>query len=84
MPEKLLRLPEVMARCGVRRSFIFKHAKLGTFPSPVKLSPGPRGAIAWRESDIEEWIKGRELAIEAKAVKGLAAKILSGKLPASV
>ena len=63
MPEKLLRIKEVMTRCGVRRSFIYKHANLGDFPAPVKLSAGRRAPIAWRESDIDEWIKSRELAV---------------------
>jgi len=84
MSEKLLRIKEVMTRCGVCRSFIYKHAALGDFPQPVKLSPGQRGPVAWRESDIDAWIESRQLAIEAKAVRGLAAKILRGELPDSV
>jgi prophage regulatory protein len=70
MSEKLLRIKEVMTRCGVRRSFIYKHANLGDFPAPVKLSPGKRAPIAWRESDIARWIESRQLAVEAKAVHG--------------
>jgi prophage regulatory protein len=70
MPEKLLRIKEVMARCGVRRSFVYRHVSLGDFPSPVKLSPGKRAPIAWRESDIDKWIESRQLAVEARAVHG--------------
>jgi predicted DNA-binding transcriptional regulator AlpA len=84
MSERLLRIKEVTARCGVCRSFIYKHVNLGTFPAPVKLSTGRRAPVAWRESDIVKWIESRQLAIEAKAVRGLAAKILRGELPDSV
>jgi prophage regulatory protein len=82
--EKLLRIKEVTARCGISRSFVYQRAALGDFPAPVKLSPGRRGPVAWRESDINAWIESRQLAVEAKAVRGLAAKILRGELPDSV
>jgi prophage regulatory protein len=65
MNERLLRIGDVMNRCGVGRSFIYKHVNLGTFPAPVKLSPGRRGPVAWRESDINAWIESRQLAVEA-------------------
>ena len=45
--ERLLRLPDVEARTGLKKSAIYAGIKSGTFPVPVKL--GPRAA-AWMEA----------------------------------
>jgi prophage regulatory protein len=37
MPERLIRLPEVEAAVGLRRSAIYARIKGQEFPSPVKL-----------------------------------------------
>ena len=55
-PDAVLRLPAVMARCGLRRTSIYRGIGEGTFPAPVAL--GAR-AVAWRESDIEAWLATR-------------------------
>ena len=54
--ERLLRLPDVEARTGLKKSAIYAGMKAGTFPSCVKL--GPRAA-AWPLSEIESWIAQR-------------------------
>jgi prophage regulatory protein len=56
MADKLLRRPEVEARTGLSRSTLYDWMKRGEFPQPVKL--GAR-LVAWRESDIAEWLKSR-------------------------
>ncbi len=81
MSNRLLRFPAVSERVGLRRSAIYLGIKAGTFPAPVSIG---KRAVAWRESDIQAWIESRQLAIEAKAVRGLAGKILRGELPADV
>lgn len=55
-PEKLLRLPDVEAAVGLRKSSIYEGMRNGTFPHPVKLS---RRAVCWPESRIQEWIAAR-------------------------
>lgn len=55
-PQRLLRLPEVEARVGLRKSSIYDGVKNGTFPTPVKLS---RRAVCWPEASIETWITER-------------------------
>lgn len=55
-PGKLLRLPFVEERTGLRKSTIYAGAKAKTFPAPVRLSAR---AVAWREEDIDRWISGR-------------------------
>jgi prophage regulatory protein len=54
--ERLLRLPDVEARTGLRKSAIYAAMKAGTFPQCLKL--GPRAA-AWPLSSIEAWIGER-------------------------
>ena len=55
-PERLLRLPEVEALVGLRKSTIYDAMKRGEFPIPVKLS---RRAVCWPASSIEAWITER-------------------------
>jgi prophage regulatory protein len=55
-PETLIRLPEVERRTGLRRAHIYKKARSGTFPRPIKI--GAR-ASAWRASQVEAWITAR-------------------------
>ena len=54
MAEKLLRRPEVEAMTGLSRAGIYDKMAKGDFPRPMRL--GPR-AVAWRESDVQEWIE---------------------------
>ena len=50
-PQKILRLPEVIAITGLRRSAIYKAIAENRFPQPVQLAPGCR-AVGWLESEI--------------------------------
>lgn len=52
--ERLLRFREVATRTCLSKSEIYRRIGSGTFPKSVKL--GQR-AVAWRESDIEVWIR---------------------------
>jgi prophage regulatory protein len=61
---KLLRLPAVTARVGMRRTSIYALIKAGKFPSPVKIGK----ASAWVDDEITQWIE--ELKIERTAAKG--------------
>lgn len=62
-PERLLRLPDVLARVGLQKSSIYEmlRRKPPAFPLPLKLS---RRAVCWPSSSIEAWIQER---IEAGA-----------------
>ena len=51
--EILYRLPHVMERTGVKKSFIWKAIKDGKFPKQIKLSAR---VSVWRKSDIDLWI----------------------------
>lgn len=52
---RLLRLPEVMNRVGLRRSTIYHRMSEGRFPKCRSL--GPKCAV-WVEAEINDWIDG--------------------------
>ena len=54
-PERLLRLRQVQDRVPIGRATIYKRMAAGTFPKTVDLGGG---IVAWRESEIEQWIAG--------------------------
>lgn len=56
MATTVLRLPQVIQRCGFSRSAIYKLIARDKFPSPINI--GTR-AVAWLEDDIERWLVER-------------------------
>ena len=53
-PGRLLRLPEVMARVGLRLSAIYQRMSDGRFPRSRSL--GPKCTV-WVEAEIDEWVR---------------------------
>lgn len=51
---RLLRLPEVMARVGLKRSAIYQRMTDGRFPRSRSL--GPKCTV-WIESEVDAWIR---------------------------
>jgi prophage regulatory protein len=49
----------VEARTALSRSTLYEWIKRGDFPRPLKL--GAR-IVAWRESDVNEWLESRQRA----------------------
>lgn len=49
---RLERLPAVVARTGMSRSWIYKEVAAGRFPKPVKVG----GASGWDAEAIDRWI----------------------------
>jgi prophage regulatory protein len=52
-PPRLIRLPEVVARVGLKRSSIYQRMAEGRFPKGRSL--GPR-CVVWVEAEIDTWI----------------------------
>ena len=52
-PPRLIRLPEVIARVGLKRSSIYQRMAEGRFPKARSL--GPR-CVVWVEAEIDAWI----------------------------
>lgn len=61
MKERLIRLHEVQQQSGKSRASIYADP---TFPRSLKI--GTRSA-AWREADVQRWIKSRIAAGAARA-----------------
>jgi prophage regulatory protein len=53
---KLIRLPTVELKTGLRHSAIYERMAAGTFPRSVPIGTK---AVAWVESEIDEWIQDR-------------------------
>lgn len=53
-PPRLMRLPEVMQRVGLRRSAIYQRMSEGRFPKCRTL--GPKCSV-WVEAEINAWIR---------------------------
>ena len=56
-PRHYVRDTDLAERYGVSRNTIWRWAKEGRLPSPVKLGPG---VTRWRLADIEQWEAERE------------------------
>jgi prophage regulatory protein len=50
---RILRLPEVILRVGLKRASIYLHMAAGIFPKSISL--GPR-AVGWLEHEIDAWL----------------------------
>ena len=55
-PARILRLPEVIDRVGLRRASIYQHIAAGSPPKQITL--GVR-AVGWLESEIDAWLAVR-------------------------
>lgn len=62
MSIRILRLPEVLNRIGVKRATLYEWIAAGHFPKQIKL--GAR-SVGWPESSVEKFLKDRISASEA-------------------
>jgi prophage regulatory protein len=65
--ERLLRLPDVMAKTGLGRSTIYRRITDGTFPNARKLG---EGAVRWKQTEIDAWIDSLPVADAGMAKTG--------------
>lgn len=56
MIDRVLRLPDVVAAVGLRRSAIYARVRDGRFPAPINITSH---AVGWRESELKTWIEQR-------------------------
>jgi prophage regulatory protein len=57
--QRILRMPELVEKVGLKTSTIYAAINQNDFPSPVRLFPNGR-AIGWLESEIDTWILQRK------------------------
>ena len=55
-PNAIMRRPEVVRMLGISRGTLYRWMSTGNFPRPIRLGPA---SIAWRRSDIDEWLASR-------------------------
>lgn len=55
-PARLLRMPTVTERVGLKRTAIYDMIRTGKFPKPVPLNDK---SVGWLESEVDEWIASR-------------------------
>ena len=53
---RIIRLPAVEVKTGLKHSAIYQKMAEGTFPRPVPLGPK---AVGWVEAEIDRWIDER-------------------------
>ncbi len=56
---KMLRKSAVEDATGYKIWSIYKFVREGSFPAPYKLG---KRAVAWKESEVQEWIDARHSA----------------------
>lgn len=56
LPTRILRLPEVINRVGLKRASIYAAITRGSFPKQITL--GDR-AVGWIEQEIDTWLAER-------------------------
>jgi len=61
--QKLVRLPQVVARTSLSRSTIYEMMGKRRFPRPVKLNLRSNG---WVEAEISHWLAARIAERDAK------------------
>ncbi len=72
MATSLLRLPAVMAQCGLSRSSVYARAKKGLFPKPVALTAHARG---WVDFEVQAVIAARIAGQSDEQVRALVASL---------
>ena len=55
-PTRILRLPEVINRVGLKRASIYSAIAQGSFPKQIILNAR---AVGWIEQEIEDWLAMR-------------------------
>ncbi|WP_192483560.1 MULTISPECIES: helix-turn-helix transcriptional regulator [Cysteiniphilum] len=68
MNSNIIKLPCVVEKTSLSTASIYRLAKEGKFPAPIKLSERSSG---WLESDINQWIDNRIKARDSKVNKGV-------------
>lgn len=62
--DRLLRLPEVISICGIKKSMVYALLGKKQFPKPVPLSAR---AVAWPESAVLTWVQARIAGAEVQS-----------------
>ncbi len=61
MNERLLRIQTVTELTGLSRATVYRLLERREFPVPLRIS---ERAVAWRASEVQEWIESRRRTTE--------------------
>lgn len=53
---RLIRMPEVLAICGMSRATLYREIKAKGFPAQVRLSAR---SVGWLEDEVMAWVAAR-------------------------
>ncbi|WP_089394510.1 helix-turn-helix transcriptional regulator [Pseudomonas delhiensis] len=53
MIDRFMRLDEVLHTTGLGKNTLYRRVREGSFPKQVRIGPN---SVAWRQSDITEWM----------------------------
>jgi len=68
-PDRLMRLPDVMAATGLARTSLWELERAGKFPKRMNRAEGSR-AVVWSASEIERWVAQRKATRTAPRASG--------------
>ncbi|EKN3971769.1 TPA: AlpA family phage regulatory protein [Yersinia enterocolitica] len=57
--KRVLKIHDVLHRCSISKSSLYRLISKGYFPSQLRLSPEGR-SVGWLEEDINNWISTRQ------------------------
>jgi prophage regulatory protein len=63
-PRRTMRIRTVAEKTGLATSSIWRLARQGSFPAPVRLSPG---CTAWFEHEIDAWLDAKKLETRSRS-----------------
>ncbi|WP_350029674.1 AlpA family phage regulatory protein [Caballeronia sp. ATUFL_M2_KS44] len=66
--ESLIRRPAVLQTTSLASSTLERLLVAGEFPAAVRVS---RGTVAWRQTEVQQWIRSRRRVGRGKAERGL-------------
>ena len=52
----IVRLPNVLVKTGMSRSWIYDRIKKRNFPAPIQLG---QKAVGWIASEVDDWVANR-------------------------
>ena len=73
---RMLRMPDVAAKTGLRKVTIYKHIRLGTLPRPIKI--GERASV-WPSDEIEAVLSARVAGRSEVEIKSLVSKLMTAR-----
>ena len=57
LPNRIIRMPEVIDRTGLSKAQVYKLIKTHKFPQQVRL--GTSTTVGWPEHEVDEWVRQR-------------------------